>query len=69
MNREDLVKCLCERPGWGGGLANENKTKQKKKKMENLKAKSKFTAVQFILRKGERGPQSGRISDQMDTRA
>lgn len=70
MNREDLVKCLCERPGWGGGgLANENKTKQKKKKMENLKAKSKFTAVQFILRKGERGPQSGRINDEMDTRA
>lgn len=73
MNREDLVKCLCERPGWGG-LANENKSKtltlkQKKKKMENLKAKSKFTAVQFILRKGERGPQSGRINDQMDTRA
>lgn len=55
--------------GGGGGLANENKTKQKKKKMENLKAKSKFTAVQFILRKGERGPQSGRINDQMDTRA
>lgn len=30
MNREDLVKCLCERPGWGGGLANENKTKKEK---------------------------------------
>lgn len=41
--------------------------------MQNAKtsipAKSEFTAVSVIMKERERGAQSGRINDQMDTRA
>lgn len=65
MNREDLVKRPCERQ------RDRKRIHTKKGKCKKLASpqNSKITAVSVIMRQRERGAQSGRINDQMDTRA
>lgn len=42
VNREDLVKCLCERPGWGGGISKRKQNKTKKEKDGKFKSQIKI---------------------------